>query len=167
MDIKSFFAKKAIKWGLIPAFIKWKKSVIGTGVMYAHIMRMMQEKYGIEGVKNLNEVMYTIGLDQANELLELLHLEKTVEGCAYTLMAMHRIFGIESKIVQKDKNKIVIHVTHCYWGRQTKEWTKRTCASIASYETGLVKGVLPSATHVYTKKHTLGDAVCELIIALK
>jgi hypothetical protein len=164
MGIKSFLVRKVIRWDIIPWPVRWRKSVIGTGVMYADIMNMMQEKYGAEGVKNLSEVMYTIGLNQASEILELLGLERTLEGCAYTLIAMHRIFGIKSRIVQKDDSKIIIHVTHCYWGRRIEEWTPYTCASIAHYETGLVKGVLPSAVHSYTKKHTLGDDVCELVI---
>lgn len=166
MGIRSFLTKKLVRWDIIPWLVRWRKSVIGIGIMYADIMNMIQEKYGAEGVKNLSEVMYTIGLNQANEILELLGLERNLEGCAYTLMTMHRIFGIKSKIVQKDEEKIVIHVTQCYWGRRTREWTPRTCASIARYETGLVKGVLPSAAHSYTKKYTLGDEVCELIITL-
>lgn len=167
MSLKSFLMKKIIKWDIIPSPVRWRKSVTGTGVLYAQIMNMMQKTYGAEGVKELGEVMYAIGVNQARELLELLGLERTLEGCAYTLMAMHRIFGIKSKIVQKDDNKIVFHVTHCYWGRCIKEWTPHACASIARYETGLVQGILPSVQHSYTKKHTLGDEVCELTITLK
>lgn len=164
--IKSYFARKIIDWNLILCSFKWKKSVIGTGVMYAHIMKMMQKTYGADGVKNLGDVMYSIGLDQAIKILELLGLEKNLEGCAYTLMAAHRIFGIKSKIVHKTESEIVIHVTHCYWGRQTEVWTSGTCASIAQYERGLVEGILPSGKHTYSKKYTLGDEICELVITL-
>lgn len=167
MSLKSSLMKKIVEWDLIPLHVKWKKSVVGTGVLYAQIMNMMQKTYGAEGVKKLNETTYMIGVNQAGQLLELLGLERTLEGCAYTLMAMHRIFGIQSRIVQEDDNRIVIHVTHCYWGRGTKEWTPHTCASIAHYETGLVRGIMPSAQHSYTKKHTLGDEVCELTLTLK
>jgi len=167
MRIKSCLLKKIVDWDILPCSIRWKKSVSGVGRMYADIMNMMQAHYGAEGVKKLSEVMYTIGLGQADEISELLGLEKTLEGCAYALLAMHRIFGIKSRIAQKDDNKIVIHVTHCCWGRSKKGWTAHTCASIAHYETGLVKGILPSATHSYIKRYTLGDEICELIIAVK
>jgi hypothetical protein len=139
MGMKSVLMKTVVRWDIIPWIVRWRKSIVGTGVMYADIMHMMQEKYGAEGMKNLSEVMYTIGLNQADEILELLGMERTLEGCAYTLMAMHRIFGIKSKIVQKTDKKVIIHVTHCYWGRRIEEWTPRTCASIARYETGLVR----------------------------
>lgn len=167
MDIKSYIIKKIINLDILPCSIRWEKSISGIGRMYADIMKMMQENYGAEGVKKLNEIMYNIGLNQADEILELLCLERNLEGCAYAILAMHRIFGIKSKIVKKDSNKIVIHVTHCYWGRSEKDWTPQTCASIAQYETGLVNGILPSATHIYNKRHTIGDEVCELIITVK
>jgi len=165
MNVKTHLVKKIIDWDLVPCSVRWKKSVSGVGIMYAEIMKMMQESYGAEGVKKLSEVMYNIGLHQANEILESLGLERTLEGCAYVLLAMHRIFGVKSRIVQKDSDRVVIHATRCYWGKRKKGWTPKTCASIQQYETGLVKGILPSATHFYTKRRSLGDKVCELIIA--
>lgn len=60
--------------------------------------------------------MYNIGLGQSTEILEMLDLKKDLEGCAYVLLAVHRIFGIKSKIVQKDKNKVIIHARKCRWG---------------------------------------------------
>jgi hypothetical protein len=167
MKLKQQIIKKLIEWDLLPCSIRWKKSVSGIGRMYADIMVMMQKEYGVEGVKKLSNVMYNIGFNQTDEILDILGLERNLEGCAYALLAMHRIFGIKSKIVRKENNKIVIHVTKCYWGKSKKGWTPKTCASIAQYETGLVKGILPNATHIYTKRRSLGHDVCELIIAVK
>jgi len=164
--MKNYLIRKVIDLDLVPCSIRWKKSVSGVGRMYADIMRMMEENYGVEGVKKLGEVMYNIGLNQADEILESLGLERTLDGCAYTLMTMHRIFGIKSKMVQEEEDKIVIHATRCYWGGK-KGWTPKTCASIQQYETGLVKGILPSAIHTYTKRRSLGDNICELIITQK
>ena len=164
MSLKAYLMRKIIDLDLIPSSIRWKKSVSGVGRMYADIMRMMDQNYGAEGVKRLSEVMYNIGLSQADELLDRLGLERTLEGCAYVLLAMHRIFGVKSKIVRRDNDRIVIHVTYCFWGKRKKGWTPKTCASIQQYETGLVKGILPSATHFYTKRRTLDDEVCELIV---
>ena len=165
MSVKSFLLKQIVRWNMIPYYVRWEKSIIGTGVLYADIMEMLHKTYGAEGVRKLNEVMYSMGVNQANDLVDRLGLEKTLEGCGYTLMAMHRVFGIKSKIVHKSSKRVVIHVTHCYWGGRTEGWTLQTCASIAHYETGLVQGILPSATHKYTKKHTLGDEVCELTVS--
>ena len=165
MSLKTYLTRKTIDLGLIPYSVRWRKSVSGVGRMYANIMIMMDENYGAGGIRRLSEVMYTIGLNQADEIREMLGLERNLEGCAYVLLAMHRIFGVKSKIVQRDKDRIVIHVTDCQWGKRKKGWTPKTCASIQQYETGLVKGILPSATHFYTKRRSLDDEVCELIIA--
>jgi len=167
MGLKQYLIKKIIEFGILPCSIRWKKSVSGIGRMYAEIMEMMQKEYGGEGVKKLSNVMYDIGVKQADEIIKTLGLEKNLEGCVYALLAMHRIFGIKSKIVKKEKNKAVIHVTGCYWGKKVKCWVPKTCASIAQYETGLVKGILSNASHIYTKRRSLGDEVCELIITVR
>lgn len=166
MAFKKYVVKKLIDLNIIPCTLKWKKAISGIGRMYADIMSMMQDNYGNEGIEKLSQVMYKIGYGQAQEILKFLGLQRNVEGCAYVLLAMQRIFGIKSKIVEKEKNRIVIHVAHCYWGKRKKGWTPKTCASIACYETGLVKGILPSASHTYTKRRSLGENVCEIIIAL-
>ncbi|MGA2677204.1 MAG: hypothetical protein ACLQG5_04490 [Methanobacterium sp.] len=44
-------------------------------------------------------------------------------------------------------------------------WTPRTCYSIAHYETGLLKGILPDAVHHYKKSRSLDNEICELIIS--
>lgn len=164
MNLRTILIKKIIDWNLIPSSIKWKKSVSGVGRMYANILNMMREEYGDEGIKKLGGVMFNIGYNQAKEILELLGMERNLEACAYTLLIMHRIFGIKSKIVQKNRDRIVIHVSYCFWGKRKRGWTPNTCASIQEYETGLVKRILPSAIHYYTKRRSLGDIICELNI---
>jgi hypothetical protein len=126
---------------------------------------MMQERYGKDGVNNLNEVMYNIGLEQSREILEQLDLKRDLEGCAYVLLAMHRIFGIKSKIIQKDNKKIVIHARKCCWRGNLEKWNAKTCLSIDNYEAGLIEGILPLSEHTYTKRRSCGDNVCELVIS--
>lgn len=167
MSFKKYIIRKMIEYDLLPCSIRWEKSVSGIGRMYADIMDMMRENYGSDGVKRLSTVMYNIGFNQASEVLETLGLERNLEGCAYALLAMHRIFGIKSKIVRKESNKIIIHITDCCWGRKKKGWSPQTCASIGQYEAGLVKGILSNVTHLYPKRHTLGHKVCELILIVK
>jgi len=164
VNVKKYLTRKVIELDVLPCSIRWKKSVSGVGRMYANVMIMIQENYGTEGVKKLSEVMYNIGLNQADKILESLGLDRTLEGCAYAILAMHRIFGIKSKIVQKDDDKLVIHATFCHWGMRKRGWTPKTCVSIEKYETGLVKKILPTATHFYTKRRSLGNDVCELVL---
>jgi hypothetical protein len=128
---------------------------------------MIQEKYEKDGINNLNEVMYNIGLGQSREIIEQLGLKRDLEGCAYVLLAMHRIFGIKSKIIQKDNNKIVIHARKCCWSGHLEKWDAKKCLSIDNYEAGLIEGILPLSEHAYTKRRSCGDNVCELVISFK
>lgn len=165
MSFKSFLLKRLIAWDFIPYSLRWKKSASGIGMIYLGTLEMMQEKYGKGGVSNLNETMYNISLGQSIEILKILDLKRDLEGCAYVLLAMHRIFGIKSKIIQKDNNKIVIHARKCRWGGRLNKWNARTCLSIDNYEAGLIEGILPFSEHTYTKRRSCGDNVCELIIS--
>jgi hypothetical protein len=165
MSFKSLIMKRLIAWDGIPCYLKWKKSVSGIGTIYVDVLEMMQEKYGKDGVSNLNEVMYNIGLGQSTEILEMLGLKRNLEGCAYVLLAMHRIFGIKSKIVQKDNDKIVIHARKCRWEGHLAKWSAKTCLSIDNYEKGLIEGILPLSEHIYTKRRSRGDNICELVIS--
>ncbi len=165
MSFKSFILKKLIDRDKIPFKLKWKKSVSGIGIIYADILQMMQEKYGKEGVNDLNNVMYNIGLRQSTEILQMMGLKKDLEGCAYVLLVMHRIFGIKSKIVHKDDDKIIIHASKCLWEGHGTNWNTGTCLSIDNYETGLIEGILPLSRHAYTKRRSCGDKVCQLVIS--
>jgi hypothetical protein len=144
--------------------LKWRKSVSAIGMIYIDILEMMQEKYGKDGIDNLNEVMYNIGLGQSTEILETLGLKRDLEGCTYVLLTMHRLLGIQSKIIQKNNNKIVIHARECCWRGHLTKWNIKTCLSIDNYEAGLIEGILPFSKHKYTKRRSRGDNVCELII---
>lgn len=167
MWMKRFLLKKMLVYDRIPLNIRWKKSVSGTGVIYADTLRMMQEKYGKEGVNDLNEVMYNIGYRQAPEILNQLDMDKDLEGCAYVLLTMHRIFGIRSKIISDEKNRIVIHAQKCRWAGHVNGWDAKTCLSIDRYEAGLIEAILPHCTHNYTKRRSCGADVCELVISIE
>lgn len=166
IHIKSYLIKKIVDFDLIPNSIRWKKSTKGLGTMYSNLYAMLINEHDIQGIKKMSDVMYNIGFEQSPEILEQLGLEKNLEGCAYVLLTSHRIFGIKSKIVEKSDAKIIIHASYCSWGNHINGWTPGTCNSIANYETGVVNRLLPDAQHQYTRKRTLGDEVCEVIISI-
>ena len=157
--------KIMITYDLIPPSIRWKKSVTGLGTMYSDLYSAMLQERDIQGIKRLDKVMHEIGLKQGPKILKELDMGWDLEGCAYVLLAAHRLFGMKSKIAEISVNKVVINVSHCSWGTRIDGWIPATCSSIAHYETGVVKSILPNATHKYTKKRSLGDDVCELIIS--
>jgi len=151
---------------LIPARIKWKKSVSGMGEMYKEILNSLVEKYGNSAVKDLSEAMYKIGFKQGKEIQEKIKVKDNLYGCALVLLIMHRIFGIKSKIVEKSDKKVVIHISHCSW-RDKEGWNSKCCMSLASYERGLVENINPDITHRYTKTRSLGNEFCEIILELR
>ncbi len=163
---RAFLARKAIDLDLIPCRLRWRKSISGIGRMYADIWKMVQQEYGPKDVERLGEVMYKIGHSQAPEILESLGMQRDLEGCIYAVLALHRIFGIRSKVVERARGMARIKISHCHWGRKMPQWGPGMCASIGQYEAGLIEGILPHAVHSYDKRFTLGDDTCELTIAL-
>jgi hypothetical protein len=93
-------------------------------------------------------------------------MDRDLEGCAYVLLTMHRIFGVKSMIAHLDKNSLTIHASKCQWQGKVERWNVRTCLSIDHYEAGLIEGVLPHSKHNYTKRRSCGGDVCELVIKL-
>jgi len=148
---------------LIPARIKWKKSVSGTGEMYKEILNSLVEKYGNSAVKDLSEVMYKIGFEQGKEIQEKIKVKDNLYGCALVLLTMHRIFGIKSKIVEKSDKKVVIHISYCQW-KDKEGWNPKCCMSLASYERGLVENINSNIIHRYTKTRSLGNEFCEIVL---
>lgn len=166
MHLKSYLVKKLIDLDLIPCRARWRKSVSGIGRIHAGLHRKLRQRYGPEGTELLGQVMYDLGVEQAVEIVESLGMARDLEGCAYAVMLMHRIFGIKSKITQRDEHEVAIEITHCWWGRRTSGWISEMCVTIGRYEDGVIETILPSARHVYETRHTLGGGTCNLVISL-
>jgi len=111
----------------------------------------------------LSKMMYSWGLEDADEAVKTLGIERNLHGCAIALMGMHRIFGIKSHIVEENANEIKIHATKCMW-KNKKGWTPEVCASIDGYERGMVEGINNNIKHYYTKRRSGGDKFCELVL---
>jgi hypothetical protein len=164
MGLKSYFVKRMIDLDLIPCRTRWRKSVRGIGRIHANTYIKLRERYGPEGTRLLGQVMYGLGSEQAMDIVDSLGLTRDLEGCAYAVMVMHRIFGIKSKIAQRDEEEVVIEISHCEWGRRTGGWIPEMCASIGRYEDGVIETILPEARHSYESRHTLGNETCRLVI---
>ncbi len=116
-----------------------------------------------EGRRELAKLMYDWGLEDAERPIKILGIKRDLHGCAIALLAMHRIFGIKSRIVRETENEIVIQATKCLW-KDKKGWTPAVCATIDMYEVGLVKGINKNIRHICTERRSKGDKVCELIL---
>jgi len=166
MGLKSYLVKKLVDLDLIPCRTRWKKSVRGIGRIHADLYTKLQERYGPEGIELLGRVMYGLGAEQAWEIVDSLGLERDLEGCAYAVMVMHRIFGIKSKIIERDSQEVVIEITDCEWGRRRGGWSPGMCVTIGRYEDGVIETILPGARHTYEARHTIQGDNCRLVITL-
>ena len=146
-----------VKHDLIPMRTKWEQAVSAVGSMYRDVFNILEPQ---ERVK-LSGLMEGWGLEHSEEVLKRLELSRDLHGCALALMLYHRIFGMESSIVKETEDEIIVHVSRCMW-KDKRVWTPEICASIETFEAGLVKGIDSSIKHFYTKRRSLGDQVCEM-----
>lgn len=157
MGLKNKILEFAIKHDMVPMKTRWELAVSAVGSLYRNVFYLL----GADESIKLSRMMEDWGLEHSKEVLNRLGAPRTLHGCALSLMSYHRIFGIKSSMVKETENEIVIHVSHCMW-KDKRGWTPRICASIEAFETGLVKGIDGSIKHLYTKRRSLGDQVCEM-----
>ncbi len=159
MNLKGKLTELLIVNDLVPVRTRWRKSSSSVGRMFNDVFHMLDknERTG------LTKMMYSWGLEDANEIVGTLKIERNLHGCAVALMGMHRIFGIKSHIAEENINEIKIHATECMWNNK-KGWTLEVCASIDGYERGLTEGIDKNILHICTKRRSAGDDICELVL---
>lgn len=159
MNVKAKLIEFTIRNDLILARIRWERSASGVGRLFNDVFNMLDE----DNRRKLTKLMYDWGMSDTNRVVETLKVEKNLHGCAIALMGMHRIFGIKSHIAKENNDEIIIHATKCLW-KDKKGWTPKVCASISAYEIGLIEGINKNIKHFYTKRRSMGDKVCELVL---
>jgi len=162
MQFKRVLAEFIVKHDLIPTKTRWNQSVSAVGGLYRNVFNMLNP---VDRTK-LAKMMEEWGYMHASEALEKVGVDRDLHGCAIALLSFHRIFGMKSAIINETKNEVTIHVTKCMW-KDMKGWNPQICGSIEAYENGLVKGINESISHVYTKRRSMGDNVCEMILRKK
>lgn len=157
LGLKTKLSEYAIRHDLIPLKTRWEQTVSAVGSLYRNFYNLLEP-----GERpRLSSMMKEMGLEHSREILPRIGAERNLHGCALALMAYHRLFAIKSRIAEETPEEIVIHVTSCAW-KDKGGWTPELCASIQSFENGLVKGVDTAIGHRYTKRRSLGDPVCEI-----
>ncbi len=144
---------------LVPVQTRWKRSASGIGRMFNDVFHILDKN---ERAK-LAEMMYSWGLEDADEIVETLKIKRNLHGCAIALMGMHRIFGIKSYVIEENADLIKIRATECLWINK-KDWSPDVCASIDRYEQGLAEGIDKNILHICTKRRSAGDKFCEFML---
>jgi len=68
---------------LLPAKIRWKKSVSGVSRLFSDVFCMLDENER----KKLTQLMYEQGLNDADKVAETLKIKRNLHGCTVALMA--------------------------------------------------------------------------------
>ncbi len=144
---------------LLPVHTRWKKSASGIGRMFNDVFHIMDRS---ERAK-LAEMMFSWGIEDADGIVESLKIERNLHGCAIALLCIHRIFGIKSQIAEESAEILKIHATECLWIHK-KGWGPEVCASIDRYEQGTVEGINSNIIHSCTKRRSVGDTFCEIVL---
>jgi len=159
MGLKSRSIEFVVKHDLMPARIRWKKSASGVGRLFNDVFHMLNE----DDRKKLAKLLYEWGISDADEVVEVLKIERNLHGCAVALLAANCIFGIKSYIARENSEEPVIHATECLW-KDKENWAPDVCASIEEYDIGLVKGINKDVGYFCTKRRSKGDKVCEIVL---
>lgn len=159
MNLKSKLIEFMIVHDLLPLRIRWMKSASGVGRMFNDVYHMI----GKEDRIKLTAMMHSWGLEDADEFIKTLKIKRDLHGCAVAVLALHRIFGIKSRIAEENETEIKILATECLW-KNKRGWSPEVCASIDAYERGLVEGVNSRLKHYYIKRRSNGDEYCELVL---
>lgn len=150
-----------VKYNLMPARIRWRKCASGVGRLFNDVFHMLNEDERGE----LAQLMYDWGISDADEIVEALGTERSLHGCAIAVMAMNRIFGIESHVAKENEEEVIIHATRCLW-KDRAGWTPEVCTAIERYDIGLVKGINGNVEYLCTKRRSRGNEVCEVILTI-
>lgn len=162
MNLKGKLIEFMVVHDLVPLRMRWGRSASGVGRMFNDIFHILDR----DGRAKLAKMMYSWGLEDAEEVMETLKVKRDLHGCAVALMGVHRIFGIKSHIARENNGELVIHATKCLW-KDKKGWSHEVCASIDAYDKGLIKGINRDIKSRCTKRRSRGDEVCELILKMK
>jgi hypothetical protein len=157
MRFKSKFIEFIIKHDLIPTRVKWKRCAGGVGRLFRDVFHMLDE----DGKRTLMKLMYRWGVEDADEIVETLKIDRNLHGCAIALLAVNQLFGIKSKISKESDDEIIIHATKCLW-KDKEGWTPKVCASIEAYDIGLVEGINKNVKYFCTRRRSTGDKFCEV-----
>jgi hypothetical protein len=157
MRFKSKFIEFIVKHDMIPARVRWKRSASSVGRLFNGIFNTLDD----DGRRTLTKLMYNLGVEDADEIVETLKIKRNLHGCAIALLAINQLFGIKSKISKESDDEIIIHATKCLW-KDKKGWTPKVCASIEAYDIGLVEGINKNVKYFCTRRRSMGDKLCEV-----
>ena len=159
MTLKSKTAEFIAKRDLIPKKLKWERNVDGIARLYSGAYNLLDSN----GKKKLIEMLYDWGIQDSDEVVKLLGINRDLHGCAIALITANHAFAMKSHIVKENEDEIVIHVTDCRF-KDKNDWTPKHCASIDRYDHSLIEGINSNVRLVCTKRRSQGADVCEAIL---
>jgi len=159
MNFKAKLIEFVIKSDLMPEGIRWKVCANGVGRLFNDVFKIIER----DQRQDITKLMYEWGIADADRVIEALKAERDLHGCAIAVIGMNQIFGIKSHIQRESSEEVIVHATECLW-KDLKDWTPEVCSSISAYDVGLVAGINKDVRQFFTKRRSMGDNVCELVL---
>ena len=117
MTLKSKLIEFIVKRDIIPKKLKWKRNVDGVARLYSGAYSLLDS----DGKRKLANMMYNWGIQDSDEVVKLLGIERNLHGCAIALITANHVFGMKSRIVKEDEDGIIVHFTDCRW-KDREDW---------------------------------------------
>jgi hypothetical protein len=144
--------------------------IVGIVGCFANISRQVNEKYGAEGEKLLEEACEDVGSKIGLLWKDKLSLAKgDLKDLDKVLTAMARDIGWEYKIVKALPDLMVARVTFCPYlkGLEMLDAPPYVCDLWGHFLSGVSESVNPKITFRYNASMHKGDPYCEMIFETK
>ena len=143
---------------LVPTRVKWKIATKGLGLL---VSEMTKEKDKSGGSTDMAKICKDLGYRQGQKVKNEFKVPN--EGFYQTLKVVvfaNRLFGINSRIIEKNGNVAKSRITKCSWAK-SDFWGSRPCSALSAWEIGLVQGLNPDIKIKFLKRMSKGDDCCE------
>lgn len=143
---------------LVPTRIRWKIASKGLGLLISEIIKSSETPTGNKDiVKSCRE----LGLKQGEKVRnEFAVANKDFNQSLKVVVFANRLFGINSRIVEKNGKAAKTRITKCSWAG-SDYWSAKPCGALSAWELGLVEGLNPDIKVKFLKRMSQGADCCE------
>ncbi len=137
--------------------IRWKIATKGLGLLVSQLTKNNEAG----GNKDLVKACRELGFKQGDKVRREFSVdENNFSDTLKVIRFANRLFGMNSKIVEKNGLKAKTRTTQCSWAGND-DWNSKPCGALSAWEIGLVEGLNPNVKVKFLKRMSQGDDCCE------
>lgn len=142
---------------LVPVRIRWKIATKGLGLLLSEIIK----SNGGGSNKDIVKACRELGFKQGQKVQsEFKVASKNFHQTLRVVVFANRLFGINSRVVEKNGAVAKTRITKCSWAG-SDFWSAKPCAALSAWELGLVEGLNPDIKVKFLKRMSMGADCCE------